>query len=551
MRGQIFLTFAPSSPKSFPSAVAQSLMRNFQAVQYLTLLAFVAAVGCKSPAHGPFGRSAAPRPTISEQPNPAGAPIAAATPKQVEATAQSGPADAQAMAAVLTELQAIDEIDPASRAQILEDLKKTPVELWPGLMRTFKATLAYRQQYQQRQVAEQSARPQAAPQIYPVTPASAQQTGTSAETLASHTAPAQPQAQLAVASTSSATAPAPMAQAAAPQPATQPATPAQAASSQTPQAQVTVTDIAAPLAPTMAVPAATQSPAQSALSIAPAVSADTAKAPEVQVALTSASSSPLPPEPPATKPTEPRPVSAAASSTTTAPPTWQEELAKAIQLLETKTAEPAKTPGEASLHASLRLLYLVAGRRDDALRPIAGVSESQQEFWNKQVYGLSVYLDEKRTDDDTRRAAEAMTHFRAATAQLAASASLVVRNLNFCTEVSSYGVFKKFDKYEFTAGQEVLLYAEIENYKSEQTDRGYHTALKSHYQVLDSQGKRIADQDFAVTEEHCQNLRRDFFVRYFVWMPKQIAAGNYTLQLTVEDTKGQKIGQSLIQFSIK
>ncbi|HWL75386.1 MAG TPA: hypothetical protein VNQ74_16075, partial [Burkholderiaceae bacterium] len=256
-------------------------------------------------------------------------------------------------------------------------------------------------------------------------------------------------------------------------------------------------------------------------------------------------------EPPTTKAPDSAIPSASPTSTSAAPSTWQDELAKAIQLLEAKTAEPAKTPGEASLHASLRLLYLTAGRRDDALRPIAGVSESQQEFWNKQVYGLSVYLDEKRTDDDTRRAAEAMTHFRAATAQLAASASLVVRNLNFCTEVSSYGVFKKFDKYEFTAGQEVLLYAEVENYKSEQTERGYHTALKSHYQVLDSQGKRIADQDFAVTEEHCQNLRRDFFVRYFVWMPKQIAAGNYTLQLTVEDTKGQKIGQSSIQFSIK
>jgi hypothetical protein len=297
-------------------------------------------------------------------------------------------------------------------------------------------------------------------------------------------------------------------------------------------------------------PAATQPPTQSALSIAPVVSADPAKVPEVQVALASASASPLPPEPQPTKVADAALPSAAPSSPA-APLTWQDELTKAIQLLETKTAEPAKTPAEASLHASLRLLYLAAGHRDDALRPIAGVSESQQEFWNKQVYGLSVYLDEKRTDDDTRRAAEAMTHFRAATAQLAASASLVVRNLNFCTAVDSYGVFKKFEKYEFTAGQEVLLYAEIENFKSEQTDRGYHTALKSHYQVLDSQGKRIADQDFAVTEEHCQNLRRDFFVRYHIWMPKQIATGNYTLQLTVEDTKGQKIGQSSIQFSIK
>ena len=34
-------------------------------------------------------------------------------------------------------------------------------------------------------------------------------------------------------------------------------------------------------------------------------------------------------------------------------------------------------------------------------------------------------------------------------------------------------------------------------------------------------------------------------------MPKQIYNGKYTLQLTVEDTKGQKIGQSSIEFTVK
>ncbi len=54
-----------------------------------------------------------------------------------------------------------------------------------------------------------------------------------------------------------------------------------------------------------------------------------------------------------------------------------------------------------------------------------------------------------------------------------------------------------------------------------------------------------------MTEEYCQNQRRDFFMRYHVWLPKRIYSGRYTLQLTIEDTLSQKIGQSSLEFTIK
>ena len=34
-------------------------------------------------------------------------------------------------------------------------------------------------------------------------------------------------------------------------------------------------------------------------------------------------------------------------------------------------------------------------------------------------------------------------------------------------------------------------------------------------------------------------------------MPKRIYGGTYTLQLTIEDTLSQKIGQSTLEFTIK
>lgn len=229
---------------------------------------------------------------------------------------------------------------------------------------------------------------------------------------------------------------------------------------------------------------------------------------------------------------------------------WQQVLAASIERLEKQTTQPPSTSAEVSQHAALRMMYLAAGRREDALKPIEGIPPGQQDFWAKELYGLSAYLDPTRNPDAGRRAAEANQHFREASARLSEIATLQVRNLSFCKEVTSYGVYKTFDVAQFHAGQELLLYAEVENFKSEHQDRGYHTALKASYQILDERGHRVDEKEFAITEEFCQNPRRDFFVRYFIWMPQRIYGGKYTLQLTVEDTLSQKIGQSSVEFSV-
>jgi hypothetical protein len=230
---------------------------------------------------------------------------------------------------------------------------------------------------------------------------------------------------------------------------------------------------------------------------------------------------------------------------------WQQQLAASIAKLEKQTSQAPTSNTEIGQHAGLRIMYLAAGRREDALKPIEGIPPAQQDFWSKELYGLAAYLDHARNPDASRRAAEANSHFREATARLSELATLQVRNLAFCTEVTNYGVYKPFETAEFQAGQELLLYAEIENFKSEHADRGHHTALKASYQILDERGARVDEKEFALTEEYCQNPRRDFFIRYFIWMPQRIYGGTYTLQLSVEDTLSQKIGQASIEFKIK
>lgn len=230
---------------------------------------------------------------------------------------------------------------------------------------------------------------------------------------------------------------------------------------------------------------------------------------------------------------------------------WQAHLQRAIAALERETGEQPASEAEVRAHAMLRMLYLAADRRQQALSPIDGVSAAQQDYWKQQLYSISTYLDNERLPDGRRRAAEARRYLNEAAARLGEMSTLSVRNLAFCREVKSYGVYETFKTYEFAPGQEVLLYAEVENFKSEETAQGHHTSIRSSYQILDSRGARVDEHDFAVTEEYCQNPRRDFFMRYFIWMPKRIYDGRYTLQLTIEDDLSKKIGQASIEFEIK
>jgi hypothetical protein len=185
------------------------------------------------------------------------------------------------------------------------------------------------------------------------------------------------------------------------------------------------------------------------------------------------------------------------------------------------------------------------------VEPIASIPAAHQEFWSKQLYGLATWLDVEGTADDARRAGETKKILEEAVARLGESAPLVVRNLAFCTNVQSYGCTKQFKTFEFSPGQEVLLYAEVENFTSEATPEGFHTSLRSSYQIFDSRGQRVADHQFTTTEEHCQNPRRDFFIGYHLRLPNRIYPGKHTLQLTIEDLKSHKVGQSSIELTIK
>ena len=96
----------------------------------------------------------------------------------------------------------------------------------------------------------------------------------------------------------------------------------------------------------------------------------------------------------------------------------------------------------------------------------------------------------------------------------------------------------------------MLLYCELDNFISEKLKNEYETKLQGSYEIVDKSGKRVTDQLLPPDEHICSNHRRDYFIAYRIFMPKEIPAGSYTLKLTIEDMKGRKFGQSSIDFQI-
>lgn len=230
---------------------------------------------------------------------------------------------------------------------------------------------------------------------------------------------------------------------------------------------------------------------------------------------------------------------------------WDKHVAHAIESLEAQLESDAlDTADAARLATQLRLLYLVADRKDDALRTIDELETYQQEYWRSQLHSLSLSLAADGTPVKGRRAALALRPLREAVDHLASGATLDVKNVALCKSVAMWGNFTEFDEYTFKPNQEVLLYFEVENFASESTDKGYATEFVSSYEIFDETGRRVAEQQFPTAQETCQNRRRDYFIRYHLHMPKMLTSGDYTLQLTVEDQKGHKFGQGSVKFKV-
>jgi hypothetical protein len=429
--------------------------------------------------------------------------------------------DLQAIDQLVARIAERDGLDEAGRARLTQDLRETDPSLWPALMQAFEAALAYQRQMKNKPQA--SSGNQAA-----VSPENRSPTTSEPSAEQVRTIPSGPNRSVAAEVRASGH---------------------QGEISQTPLPSETAGEASASFSRRMK----GESSAGQAAMLA---SADRSP-PALERNLsheehTPERGKPEPPRPPAEGGGSPGVVPVSyASPISGAQEPWLERLDGAVKALEAELRQSPQTTAELARQARLRLLYLASGRREDAMRPIPAASPAMQDSWAQMIYGLAAWMDVERVPDASRRAAEARQQLLAAAQRLGELAPLLVRNASFAKEVKSFGDITPFEKTEFTPGQEVLLYAELENFKSEETPKGFHTQFRGSYEIFDARGQRVTAQELGKTEEYCRNHRRDFFLVYNFRLPKRIYNGRHTLQLTVEDLHGQKIGQTSLEFTVK
>ena len=233
-----------------------------------------------------------------------------------------------------------------------------------------------------------------------------------------------------------------------------------------------------------------------------------------------------------------------------APVGRQKHLEAAIKDWQASVNAMPGSTDEVNEHLRLRLLQLLAGDEDAALMPVPGATAAQQDYWSKQLFTVSTFLDSERQPNDKQRAAGSLIHLDQARAKLAELATLQVRKVVFVDSVEGFGAYQVHEKAEFRPGDPITLYAEIENFRSESTKEGYRTSLGTSYEVVDKNGKRVDSAEFPEVEDLCQNVRRDFHMQYSVTLPTRIYPDDYELRLIITDQQSHKIGQASVPFKI-
>lgn len=112
----------------------------------------------------------------------------------------------------------------------------------------------------------------------------------------------------------------------------------------------------------------------------------------------------------------------------------------------------------------------------------------------------------------------------------------VVNNPCFATRVRGWGQVERFPGDAFRAGQEVIVYFELDRLSIDASEKGHTTGIDTAFRLLDGAGEQIGHWSFEPIVETCPSPRRDYYVRYFLRIPESARPGRHRLEWTVTDT---------------
>lgn len=221
----------------------------------------------------------------------------------------------------------------------------------------------------------------------------------------------------------------------------------------------------------------------------------------------------------------------------------QQQVTDTISKIKTTLTTETDAAARNGLEVNLQLLELLKQQSKQLDANDRMINNDQKRSLQHQLDALSAMLGQQGSS--AMNASETtLDSLKYAVEELESLAELRVTNGLFCTQISGFGKFKPFSTSTFSSSQRMLIYCEVENQTSVAVNSGigaqeYRTQLQGSYVIYDRDGQAVQREAFAPINDVARNRRRDFYV-YFPMQLKQLPAGEYRLELMIEDLHGSK-----------
>lgn len=134
-----------------------------------------------------------------------------------------------------------------------------------------------------------------------------------------------------------------------------------------------------------------------------------------------------------------------------------------------------------------------------------------------------------------------------------AEADLTLPRLVLATRVDSFGVYTPVEpKFEQGKKHTVIVYCEVANFSSKKADDGwYQTRLSQQETLITEDGLLVWRPNAEEVEDRSMNQRRDFYLVKKLMIPENLAAGKYTLRMSVTDRNATPPKISMVSMEIE
>lgn len=236
----------------------------------------------------------------------------------------------------------------------------------------------------------------------------------------------------------------------------------------------------------------------------------------------------------------------------TVPTHWENDVRQAVLKLQERLSQDKNLTAKerTNLEARLRMMQFAANDMDGAMNPSQSWNKDADQWFRSTLFSIHEATALTGPESPNQRFTLVAKHQQEASQHLLALSDLEINNVSFCTEVQSYGQVVKRPANALTANEEVILYCEFNNFAALKVRDGFETEFEARYEIVDLQNNRIYEEKLPTDRQTSANRRRDYFIAYQMYLPKDIAPGHYRLKLNVKDVKAGKFGQGLVEFQI-